>query len=250
MPREPVLAGRLLATAVRLPLRLLPKGIIVNVLSGQLRGARWVVGAGTHGCWLGTYEGRTRELVCRLLRDGQVAFDIGANVGFFSLLASRLVGPGGSVYAFEPLPANLLALRRHVDLNDCKNVRIVDAAVSSRSGTERFMEAASPAMGGLSDGGCLEVRTLALDEGIETRRLPEPDFLKIDVEGAELRVLEGARALLARKHPSIVLSAHGWRLFEECRDLLRDSGYRCEVARDGSADGDYLLVAVAKETGQ
>lgn len=246
MPLDSALLGRIVAAAVRSPLRFAPNGAVVRVLSGQLRGARWVIGAGTHGCWLGTYEKRTRDLVCRFVGDGQVVFDIGANVGFFSLLASRLVGPRGTVYAFEPLPVNVQALRRHSELNGSENLRIVDAAVSDRDGVGSFRQVANPSMGGLSDGGGLEVRTLALDEAIESGQLLEPDFLKIDVEGAELSVLKGAKGLLARKHPVIVLSAHGWRLFEACRELLSDSGYGCETSGDGTRDGNYLLVAVAR----
>ena len=105
--------GRLL----RLPLRLLPAGAVVPILSGPLRGRRWVVGAGPHGYWLGTYEADKQRLLQTLLREGDCFFDVGANVGFFTLLASALVGRSGRVVAFEPLPQNLAFLRRHLLLN-------------------------------------------------------------------------------------------------------------------------------------
>lgn len=112
IPRRSVL-GRVL----RAPLRLIPPGTVLPVLQGRLRGARWIVGAGTHGCWLGSYEYGKRRLFERLVRPGQVVWDVGANAGFYTLLASRLVGSTGSVVAIEPLPRNLSYLRRHLELN-------------------------------------------------------------------------------------------------------------------------------------
>lgn len=229
--------------AVRLPLRAIPKGTVVPVLSGQLRGTRWVVGQGTNGCWLGTYEPQTRMWLSSLLGPGRVAFDVGANVGFFTLLASRLVGSSGSVVAFEPMPSNVEALRRHVKLNQVRNVTIFEAAASDHHGRARFSPSGNPSMGRLSEGGELEVETVSLDELLGSGRVPGPDLLKIDVEGAEIQVLLGSLRYLTEKRPAIVLSAHGWRLFEDCRALLEVLGYVLDVAKDGSNDGDYLVIA-------
>lgn len=232
---------------VRIPLRAIPRGTVLPVLSGPLRGARWVVGAGTHGCWLGTYEPLTRRWISALLSRGDVAYDVGANVGFFTLLASRIVGKGGAVVAFEPFPANVRALRRHVDLNRAGNVTIVEAAVSDRAGLARFEPAGNPAMGGLAEGGALEVETVALDKLLRERGLPKPNLLKIDVEGAEAQVLQGGIRCLEEAHPAIVLSAHGWQRFEECGTLLASVGYEQEVVKDGAEDGDYLVIARSRK---
>lgn len=213
------------------------------VLTGALRGGRWVVGTGTNGCWVGTYERLTQEWVRRLLGRGMVAFDVGANVGFFTLLASRIVGASGSVVSFEPLSENLGALRRHIAINGVTNVKVVAAAVSDSCGHERFAVAPDPAMGSLSEDGPVVVATVALDDLVHRGEIPAPGFLKIDVEGAELRVLEGAREVLSAGHPPVVVSAHGWQLYEACSAFLRDVGYRVTLAKDGAADGDYLLAA-------
>src|SRR5947208_793716 len=98
---------RLLAKLVRLPLRLIPSQSIVRIRSGDLRGWRWIVGSSTNGCWLGTYESHMQRLFREHIGPGSTVFDIGANVGFFTLLASKLAGEAGRVYAFEPLPRNL-----------------------------------------------------------------------------------------------------------------------------------------------
>lgn len=235
---------RQLARAViRAPLRLVPRGIVVPVLAGPMRGARWVVGAGTNGCWLGTYEPRTRQWLQAVLGPGRVFFDIGANVGFFTVLASRIVGGEGAVVAFEPLPENLRALQEHVRLNRAQNVTVVAAAVSDRAGTERFGPADNPAMGGLAPDGSIDVATVTLDDLVKEGAVRRPDVLKIDVEGAELRVLAGARRTLVEARPAIVLSAHGWQLFEACREFLGQIGYEQHLAKDGREDGDYLIVA-------
>lgn len=97
------LVGRLL----RWPLRFIPPELVVPILQGKLKGRKWVVGSSKHGCWLGSYEYHKRRLFEQLIRPGDTVFDIGAHVGFYTLLASILTGPAGRVFAFEPLPRNL-----------------------------------------------------------------------------------------------------------------------------------------------
>ena len=74
----------------RLPLRLIPKKAVLPILQGQLRGKKWVVGAGNHSYWLGSYEMHKRQAFEREVKPGMVVFDVGANVGFYSLLAAYL----------------------------------------------------------------------------------------------------------------------------------------------------------------
>ena len=82
-------AGRLL----RLPLALIPPALAMPVLQGPLRGYRWIVGSSNHGCWLGSYEYAKQRLFAQMVRSGDVVFDVGANVGFYTLLAACRVGP-------------------------------------------------------------------------------------------------------------------------------------------------------------
>jgi len=124
------LAGRVL----RAPLRLVPGKLVVPVVQGPLRGARWVVGSSTHGCWLGCYEAGNQAIYVRLVRPGMTVYDLGAHVGFYTLLFSRLVGPGGVVHAFEPVPRNIFYLERHLRLNGTMNVRVQEFAVTRQTG--------------------------------------------------------------------------------------------------------------------
>ena len=115
-----------LGKLLRLPLRLIPKTMILPILQGRLRGKKWIVGAGEHGYWLGSYELNKRQAFEREVKPGAVVFDIGANVGFFSLLAAVLAGRKGKVYAFEPLPRNVSFLRKHAALNQLDTIEVFE----------------------------------------------------------------------------------------------------------------------------
>ena len=235
----------LLAHLIRLPLRLVPANRVVRILTGDLRGSRWITGSATHGCWLGTYERETQQAFRMLIGRGSVVLDVGANVGFFTLLAATRTGPTGFVYSFEPLPRNLAYLRRHLDLNAVTNVEVLPVALSSSAGAARFGSAANPAMGGLAAEGELEVQTETLDELVASGRVRPPHFLKIDVEGAEYEVLRGAAATLARHRPDLLLSTHGYREQERCCAFLRELHYELRELRDGTVDGQYTMLASA-----
>lgn len=105
--------------------KIIPKQAIVPILQGKLRGKRWIVCSYGPSCWLGIYEYEKRVLFEKLVKRGDIVFDIGAHVGFYTLLASELVGKNGKVLAFEPLPRNLSYLKRHLKLNNCQNVEIL-----------------------------------------------------------------------------------------------------------------------------
>ncbi len=235
--------GEWLAKIVRLPLRLLPRSAVVRIRSGELRGWRWIAGSSTNGCWLGTYERQVQQLFRQHVHAGAVVLDVGANVGFFTLLASRLAGPAGRVHTFEPLPRNLYYLERHVRLNSLTNVTVEALAVAATSGEAHFRTASHASMGGLRDDGNLHVITASLDDLLASGRIPAPDFIKMDIEGAEGAALRGAARLISGSPLTIVLSTHGYEQHELCWGILRSAGFRLELLRDGTADGDYLILA-------
>jgi FkbM family methyltransferase len=216
---------------------------VVPIVLGRLRGKRWIVGAGPHGYWAGIYEADKQQLLQRLLRPGDCVFDVGANTGFFTLLASELVGPTGQVVAFEPLPRNLAYLQRHLRMNRANNVRLCAAAVADEAGNAMFTVAGNPSMGGLSAAGTLAVPVVTLDDFIRDDGVKPPRVVKIDVEGAEAAVLRGATKLLARHRPTVLLAGHGTAQQEQCAALLAGLGYEVIVERDGSMDGMYESVA-------
>jgi FkbM family methyltransferase len=232
-----------IANAVRLPLRLVPRNAVVRIRSGELRGWLWIAGSAPHGCWLGSYERHNQRLFSEKLHPGAVVLDIGANVGFFTLLASKLVGPAGRVHAFEPLPRNLYYLEQHIRLNEASNVTVHSLAIASTTGTARFGDGENASQARLSNAGEIQVLTTSLDDLLASRRIPRPDFIKIDIEGAEGEALQGAATLLSGSPRTIVLSTHGYDQHEICWAILKDAGFNLDLLRDGTADGDYLILA-------
>jgi FkbM family methyltransferase len=215
----------LLGKIVRFPLRLIPQWLVISILQGKLQGKKWIVGSGVHGCWLGHYEYEKQSIFQEAIGQGSTVFDIGANVGFYTLLSSVLVGPEGKVFAFEPIPENLLYLRRHVELNHLTNVSIIEAAVSDHTGFTKFNQGRTRSQGYISPEGNLLVRTVCLDELYFKGEIIVPDVMKIDVEGSELLVLKGAKSILQHYHPLIFLSTHGEYVHRQCIELLESIGY-------------------------
>lgn len=228
--RPQSLTGRVL----RYPLRLIPAGLALPVLQGPLRGKRWIVGAHLHGCWLGSYEWALQRRIAEEIESGSVFFDIGANVGFYSLLAALRAGPAGRVYAFEPLPANISLLRKHLELNRIANVEVFEMALSDYSGTESFVSEASRAMGKLAPEGDLTVETTTLDALLASGRIAPPHAIKMDIEGSEARALAGGETCFRRYRPKLFLATHGDVVRDQCCRLLASWDYQWTyLAREG-----------------
>jgi FkbM family methyltransferase len=222
IPRETFL-GRVL----RLPLRLIPERTQVRVLQGPLRGKKWLVGSGNHGCWLGSYEYSKQRAFSAAIRPGDVVYDLGSNVGFYTLLASVLSGPRGRVFSFEPVPENLDFLRKHLAINNVTNCTVYAAAVGAWSGTANFLPGAERSSGRLdSAAGSLAVTTLALDDLVAGGQLPLPSVIKCEIEGGEFEALKGAAKTLATAFPAIFLATHGAGVPQDCCGLLHDLDYQ------------------------
>lgn len=221
--RPETLIGRI----VRMPFRLIPGELALPVLQGPLRGKKWIVGSHLHGCWLGSYELDMQNRIAQELRPGTVFYDVGANAGFYSLLAAALVAPE-MVYAFEPLPANAAYLRRHLELNRIQNVKLFELAICDQTGTAFFSTEKTRAMGKLEHVGNLSVRTATLDALLQQQRLAPPDFIKMDIEGAEYLALLGAKECFAQHRPKLFLATHGREVHDDCARLLSSWNYELE----------------------
>jgi len=180
-----------------------------------LRGSRFLVdphdGGVGYQLFIGRgYEDLTADLFESCLKPGMRVLDLGANIGFYSVLAAARVGPTGRVIAFEPAPENLAILRRNAELNGFAQLQVVDKACSDKA--ERVTLRLNPRGKGLhtigaagADWGRLEIDTIVLDEHF-AQDSAGFDFLKIDIEGAEERALAGMRGLLGRSPRMQVLS--------------------------------------------
>ncbi|UQA62413.1 FkbM family methyltransferase [Polyangium aurulentum] len=216
-----------------------PEGSVVTIKSGHAAGMRWKRHHRyVNGYWVGNYEYPIQELFARHLGPGDVFYDIGANAGFFTLLAARRVGPSGRVYAFEPVPDNLASVREQIEVNRLEHAEAVGAAVGRSAGrlALRYSPGAS-AMARLAHVGkaqpdetTLDVEVVCLDDFLKDHRAPT--MMKIDVEGAEGEVLEGARSAL-EKGPKLLIEVHGRACGEAVVGILRPLGYEFERV-DGS----------------
>jgi FkbM family methyltransferase len=188
------------------------------------------------------------------LREGDVLYDIGANFGFFSVLSSRIVGPEGVVYAFEPVPANASMVERNARLNHLENIEVLRVAVSRQTGKSELYLAHYAGGGALKSAGVppdlagtIVVDTSSIDDLVNLRRIRPPNVVKIDVEGAELEVLHGMLKVLKEWSPKIVLEvddADETRCegkLASCRKFLEALNYRCEVLPKSYKDGGWFV---------
>jgi FkbM family methyltransferase len=186
------------------------------------------VGSSNHGCWLGSYEYPKQKAFSVAIKRGDVVYDLGANVGFYSLLASVLVGPEGQVFSFEPVPSNLTFLWRHLELNGVRNCSVMEVAVSCSDGTAKFDVGPNSSIGHLTGDSqnALSVRTIALDSLIASGQVPPPNVIKCDIEGGEYDALRGASEILSKHSPMIFLATHGPEVHERCCRLLTNLHYQ------------------------
>lgn len=192
---------------------------------------------------VGRYEERVRGVVERVLSGGDLAFDIGAHLGYFTLMMAKRVGARGRVVAFEPDPSVMEGLRRNARRNGAAaqaELVLVPAAVDATSGRAGFVEGRETSRGKLvSDRGDHDVEVMVLDDIV--RQFGRPRLVKIDVEGREVGVLEGARDTLAAGATVFVIEAHSSSLEARCRAMLEAAGYACAALREPGRAEDYLV---------
>ena len=230
---------------VRYPFKLIPRDLTLPVLQGPLRGQKWIVGSHLHGCWLGSYELGMQTRLVQEVDDGSVFLDVGANAGFYTLLAALRVGPG-RVYAVEPLPANIVYLRKHLAMNRIRNVEVLEIAISDRAGVASFACEATRAMGKLDGGGTLTVETATVDSLIAERRIQVPDCIKMDIEGAEYRALLGATRCFRERRPKLFLATHGQAVHDDCCRLLASWDYEWTYTSGPAEDRAELFARPSK----
>ena len=218
-------------------LKALTAWVRLPILKGPLRGKLWLLHS--HGKLArvlnAEYEPDQTALFERVLRPGDAVFDVGAHVGYYTLLASVLVGPAGRVFAFEPDGENLRDLKKHARINRCRNVSVIEAAAGKVTGSALFQPGPGSGRGQLAAEGTVEVPIVRLDEFARERGVV-PHLIKIDVEGAELAVLRGARTLLVEEGPGLVLSTHGEGRRQKCLEFLHRMGYRCESIGENASE--------------
>lgn len=183
--------------------------------------------------FLGRGEPEVQEALRCHLKPGMTFYDLGANIGFFTVLAARLVGVHGRVVAFEADPEIAQRLRANKDKNAFDNVTVEEKAVWSQSGPVQFARAdlAVTPERGLGHVVAATAVDTTLANGVSlddySRTAPPPDFLKCDVEGAEVEVFRGAAGLLKEKHPGIICEMHSEQNYHFLLEEFTRLGYKC-----------------------
>lgn len=199
------------------------------------------------------YHGCLDRFASRELFDavapGKVFFDVGAYFGYYALRAARR---GAQSFAFEPMPGNFAHLQQHLALNPALDVQAIQAAVADQAGTARLALPRDDNRGrghlvseaAATEEAIVEVQTVPLDQFVRERGLTRVHAMKIDVEGAEMRVLEGARELIDRDHPVIFMEVNAPCLErfgvtpDQLLERMRRSGYRL-VRVDGRGRREF-----------
>lgn len=222
------------------------------VVGGPNRGRLWSLASWGSGYGTGRRAAEQMAFLRRLLRPGDVFWDVGAHHGYVSLMASSAVGRDGEVHAFEPGARNGRMLRRHLAWNRVRNATAHALALGSYVGEADFGDGGTSKTQALGSGDeRVTVRTASSLVQGEHGSLERPDVMKIDVEGAEGEVLEGAADILP-DHARIVVAVHSPDADEACQSVLRAYGFETrptpELARarsgKGPWPGDPDLVAV------
>jgi FkbM family methyltransferase len=189
--------------------RFYPNGVAMELPSGD----RFRIHPRFLGMGLSHYEPQLVQTFCGIVRSGMTVIDVGAHVGIYAMMASRKVGPAGKVISVEPSPANAGLLRRHLRVNQCDNVEVIEAAIGEKPGEIAFTFRPDPtdpaafanSMAYDIEGERTTVPVVTLND---VCRSLTPGLLKIDVEGAELLALRGADAVLGRHRPVVIVAIH------------------------------------------
>lgn len=208
----------------------------VEVAAGDLKGYKILLNLKMEKSrWLGTYEPELAAAARALLKPGMTVYDVGANIGYVSLLLAHHTRPEGKVFAFEALPANAQRIRRNVALNALESrITLIEAAVTDRSGEITFLVHQSVGMGKAAGSAGrreeqyqaeIRVRSLSLDEFVYQQGNPPPDAVKMDIEGGEVLALPGMKRILAEHHPILFLELHGPESEQAAWQALTAAGY-------------------------
>lgn len=233
------------------------KNTIVLITGGFLKNYKWSLHTSDETYLSGNFDNDTLDELKKHLQACNIVYDLGANEGYYSLIAAKLTGNSGYVYAFEPLPENVSKIKRHVQLNNINNISIIDKAVSDKTGVLIFSNTNDQAGNTYIDSSPkfkessnkIEIKSISLDDFCSVPGNKAPHLLKIDVEGAEYDVLCGAKKTIEKHQPVIVLATHDFHVKgvkDKCIDFLTELGYvNYKLNNHSSTDfSDFVFYSV------
>ncbi|MBN1264363.1 MAG: FkbM family methyltransferase [Anaerolineales bacterium] len=224
--------------------RAAPEGLTsIAVAGGLLKGCFLEIDLQTEkDLWLGTYEPDLQGALATFVNPGAIVYDVGANIGYVSMMCAKCAGPEGKVFAFEPLPDNQQRFMRTLALNQLQDrVVLVNKAVGRSTGSTTFWVHASTSMGRLDsvmpENGqfqrSIDIEIVSLDDYIYTQGHPVPDVIKLDIEGGEVDALPGMQRLLKEGRPLLLVEVHGTEAGKVVWQELKEAGYKLYWMRKG-----------------
>ena len=232
----------------------------IRVFAGPLKGYLWNTSY-NYDYIMGTYEDpEALNTFCSWLSEDVVLYDLGANIGYYALIANQYIR-NGIIYSFEPMPGNIEVFNKHLQLNKNfiknDNIRLLPFAISDSDKKVSFSENKETMEGNTyidksttyTDAqGTFVVQSYSVDSLLQ-QGYKKPDIIKIDVEGAEYDVLAGAKNTLEKYHPKILLATHDTHLAgvkDECIHFLEAMGYKiCPINSSNKVGGgleDFIAI--------
>ncbi len=241
----------LLAPAIRkflnIYLALPSESSIVTINSGGLKGYKMALNLQVEkSYWFGVWETKLQRLFHETVKEGMVVYDVGAHIGFFSLLFSKYCSAKGRVFSFEPDGDIFLRLTQNIRLNNAENITAVNVAIADKNGVAFFDKSDIDSMGKLipkeetGSKKVIEVATQTLDSFVYAEKHPLPSLVKIDVEGAEGKVLAGAERILKEARPLVFCEVHNYQVAQEVSRILARNNYALfNIDRDFARIEDF-----------
>lgn len=208
-----------------------PLGSTQKIFKGYLKGYKILISENSLWSPLkGGWEPRTQQIMKNVVGKGHVAYDLGANNGLHGLLLATLVGKEGIVFNFEPLPENLEEINHNFQINGISNYVNVPKAVTDKSGVIEFTLASHHKQGKIAvqhadSDKLLKIPAISLDEFIAEGN-PLPNFIKIDIEGAEGKALKGFEKNVENCFPEMVIELHSPEADFEVGQFLKFFNYQ------------------------
>lgn len=212
----------------------------VKIQNGPLKGYKWNLASLNNYFFIGTHEEDQIDYLLDNLEAKDTFYDIGANAGYFSIAAATKIKDDNKIFAFEPLPRFVEIINHHKKVNNMNNIKVFPLALSNKEGEIEFSDA--PRTSGntyIQDSdifkntdNIIKVKMIPLDTVFEqTKGITPPKIMKIDCEGAEYDVLQGAEKVIEKYKPIILLSTHDRHLpgvKDDCLNFLSKLGYEFE----------------------